>query len=181
VMSLCCSFLRKYATMPWSSPASDSSSYHTWEHDGIWMQCYLMPYPPSHLRGANSRGGCILQIDMISAQPIRTPPIRSETAACTDRTGLTRGQLIFLLRDRNIVSRRKKKRFSPCRLIQNDVQIGDVKVVVKDLSKRPIAFDKLVNPSAQRPIMANDHEASSSSPADKYHQPRWCPLGLTRT
>src|SRR6185503_17476510 len=30
--------------------------------------------------------------------------------------------------------------------------------------------------------MANDHEASSSkSAADKYHQPRWCPSGLTYT
>jgi len=30
--------------------------------------------------------------------------------------------------------------------------------------------------------MANDHEAGSSkSAADKYHQPRWCPSGLTHT
>ena len=29
--------------------------------------------------------------------------------------------------------------------------------------------------------MANDHEASSSSTANKYHQPRWCPPRLTHT
>jgi len=30
--------------------------------------------------------------------------------------------------------------------------------------------------------MANDHEADSSKiVADKYHQPRWCPSGLTHT
>ena len=118
---------------------------------------------------------------MISAQPIRTPPIRSETAACTDQTGLTRGQLIFLLRDRNIVSRRKKKRFSPCTLIQNDVQIGNIKVVVNDAGTRPMVFGKSVNPSIERPIMANDHEASSSSSTSKYFQLRWCPPGLNRT
>ena len=63
----------------------------------------------------------------------------------------------------------------------NVVQIGDVKVVVKDMSKRPMFFGKSVNPSVQRPIMANDHEASSSSSTSKYFQPRWCPPGLTCT
>ena len=34
----------------------------------------------------------------------------------------------------------------------------------------------------QKPVMANYHEAGSSkSAADKYHQPRWCPSGLTHT
>ena len=66
-------------------------------------------------------------------------------------------------------------------IADNVVQIGDVKVVVKDMSKRPMVFGKPVNPSVQRPIMANDHEASSSSSTSKYFQPRWCPLGLTCT
>ena len=35
---------------------------------------------------------------------------------------------------------------------------------------------------SQKPVIANDHEAGSSkSAADKYHQPRWCPSGLTHT
>ena len=34
----------------------------------------------------------------------------------------------------------------------------------------------------KKPVMANDHEAcSSKSAADKYHQPRWFPSGLTHT
>ena len=62
------------------------------------------------------------------------------------------------------------------------VQISDVKVVVNDdVGKRPMVFEKSVNTPIQRPIMAHDHEANSSSALDKYHQPRWCLLGLTHT
>ena len=61
------------------------------------------------------------------------------------------------------------------------VQIGNIKVVVNDAGTRPMVFGKSVNPSIQRPIMANDHEASSSNSISKYFQPRWCPPGLTRT
>src|SRR6185503_8476707 len=64
----------------------------------------------------------------------------------------------------------------------NDVlHIGNIKVVVNDAGTRPMVFGKSVNPSIQRPIMDNDHEASSSSSTSKYFQPRWCPPGLTRT
>jgi len=61
------------------------------------------------------------------------------------------------------------------------VQISNIKVVVTDAGTRPMVFDKSVNPSIQRPIMDNDHEASSSSSTSKYFQPRWCPPGLTHT
>ena len=61
------------------------------------------------------------------------------------------------------------------------VQIGDTKVAVDNVGKKPIMFDKSVNSPVQRPIRANDHQASSGSPASKYFQPRWCPPGLTRT
>ena len=36
---------RAYATMPWAPPASNASN-PTWEHEGVWMQCFPMPYPP---------------------------------------------------------------------------------------------------------------------------------------
>ena len=61
------------------------------------------------------------------------------------------------------------------------VQIGEVKVVVQDKGKGPMLFGKSVNSPTQKSAMANDHKASSSKGADKYHQPRWCPLGLTHT
>ena len=43
-----------YSTMPWMPPATDSSC-PTWEHEGIWMQCYPMPHSPPHQRGGNFR------------------------------------------------------------------------------------------------------------------------------
>ena len=61
------------------------------------------------------------------------------------------------------------------------VQIGNIKVTVNDVGTRPMVFDKSVNPYVQRPIMDNDHEASSNTTTSRYFQPRWCPPGLTRT
>ena len=52
------------------------------------------------------------------------------------------------------------------------VQIGDTKVVVDNVGKKPIMFGKSVNSPVQRPIKANDHQASSNSPALKYFQPK---------
>ena len=43
-------------------------------------------------------------------------------------------------------------------------------------------IEELVDVPSQKPLIENDHEAGSSkSAADKYHQPRWCPSGLTHT
>jgi len=42
------------------------------------------------------------------------------------------------------------------------VQIGDMNVVVKDIGKRQMVFGKSADSSAQKLVMANDHEASSS-------------------
>ena len=64
------------------------------------------------------------------------------------------------------------------------VQIGEIKVVVQDKGKEPMVIDKSATSSAppiQKPFTANNHEASGSKVADKYHQPRWCPEGLTHT
>ena len=62
------------------------------------------------------------------------------------------------------------------------VQIGEVKVPIKDTGKKPMYIEKSVEVPSQKLVMANDHEAGSSkSAADKYHQPRWCPSGLTHT
>ena len=50
----------------------------------------------------------------------------------------------------------------------NDVvQISDVNMVVKDVEKRPMVFDKSVDPRNQKLVMADNHEASSSS-TDQY-------------
>ena len=61
------------------------------------------------------------------------------------------------------------------------VQIRDIKVATNYAGKGPMIVEKSVDTPVQRPAMANDHEASSNNIADKYHQPRWCHLGLTHT
>ena len=57
-------------------------------------------------------------------------------------------------------------------------------MVVQDKGKEPIVIDKSATsfaPPVQKPFTANNHEAGGSKVADKYHQPRWCPEGLTHT
>ena len=50
------------------------------------------------------------------------------------------------------------------------VQIGEIKVPIKDAGKEPMDVEKLVDVPSQKPVMANDHEAGGSkSAADKYH------------
>jgi len=44
-----------YATMPWSPPASNAVN-PVREHEGIWLQCFPMPYPPPYQRGGKDQG-----------------------------------------------------------------------------------------------------------------------------
>jgi len=44
---------RAYATMPWMPLASNATNL-VWEHEGVWMQSFPMPYPP-HYHGEGSR------------------------------------------------------------------------------------------------------------------------------
>ena len=50
---------------------------------------------------------------------------------------------------------------------------------IKDTGKTPMDIEKSVEVPSQKPVMAN--AGSSKSATDKYHQPRWCPSGLTHT
>jgi len=62
------------------------------------------------------------------------------------------------------------------------VEIGNIKVAVNEAGTRPMVLHKSVDISVQRPIMADDNEASSGSiTTSKYFQKRWRPSGLTRT
>jgi len=44
---------KAYATMPWMPPASNTTNL-VWEHKGVWMRCFPMPYPP-HYHGEGSK------------------------------------------------------------------------------------------------------------------------------
>ena len=53
------------------------------------------------------------------------------------------------------------------------MQIGNIKVAVTESGTRPMVLGKSVDTSVQRPIMADDHEASSSiTITSEYFQPR---------
>ena len=112
---------------------------------------------------------------------------RSDRSTQTGQTGLIRGRVKPSSRKEYYVKEWKEElkiTVDTEKLKANDVvQIGDVKVTTKDMGKGPMVFGKSVDTPMQRPVIANDHEASSSSSnaVDKYHQPRWCPPGLTQT
>ena len=172
-----------YATMPWASPASDSSC-PTWEHEGIWIYCYPMLYPPSHHREEDHRRLVFSKVsrpvhDRLgshqSGQRRQPAPVRPVATDRSDRSHQRPGKAHS---PRQVYRVKEKKEevqptIDPERAKADDVvQIGNIKVVVNDAGTRPMVFGKSVNPSIQRPIMANDHEASSSSSKSKYFQPR---------
>ena len=65
--------------------------------------------------------------------------------------------------------------------VDDVVKVSDVNVVIKDVGKKPIVFAKSAKTNLQKLVLANDHEASSSSSVNKYHQLRWCPPGLSHS
>jgi len=79
---------------------------------------------------------------------------------------------------------KEKKPFPNAEKLKADavVQIGEIKVPIKDTGKELMDIEKSVVVPVQKPVMPNDHGAGSSKSAeDNYHQPRWCPSGLTHT
>ena len=91
----------------------------------------------------------------------------SDRSPPTGQTGLIRGRAKLLFQDLNTVSRRKRRSRS---------------LLPTKRSLKPMLLCRSVDVPSQKPAMANDHEAGSSKGvADKYHQPRWCPSGLTHT
>jgi hypothetical protein len=66
------------------------------------------------------------------------------------------------------------------------VKIGNNDVVMGDCFKGSViingyAQNQIGNSSRSSQPRGNDHETSSSKSDPKYHQPRWCPDGLTHT
>ena len=109
-------------------------------------------------------------------------PIRPVT---TDRSHQGQGQFRSLRQVYRVKENKKEvQSTNDSEKIKADavVQIGNIKVVVNEAGTRPMVLRKSVDTSVQRPIMADDYEASSGSiTTSKYFQPRWCPSGLTRT
>jgi len=149
------------------------------------MQCFPMPHPPPYQREERSR---TLVHDRLGSHQSglaqQATPVRPVGHDRSDRSHQRPAQRVPLRFEYRVKERRpevqpveetEKPKADPV------VQIGDIKVVMQDKGKEPMVFGKSVNSLAQQPAMANDHEASGSKVANKYHQPRWCPPGLTHT
>ena len=148
------------------------------------MQCFTMPYPP-HYHGEGSRTPVHVRLDpRQSGQQQHAAPVRPVQPDRSDRSQQRPAQSHPPKQEYRI--KKKEGEAQPMQVdsgktITSDVvQISDVNVVVKDIEKRPMVFDKSVYPRNQKRVMTDNHEASSSS-TDQYSQPRWCPPGLTDT
>ena len=65
-----------YATMPWSPPASNVVN-PVWEHEGIWLQCFPMPYPPPCQRKERPRMPIYDRLGQHQSGPVPQPqPVR---------------------------------------------------------------------------------------------------------
>ena len=144
------------------------------------MQCFPMPYPP-HYQGESSR---VPVHDRLgprqSGLVLQDAPVRPVAMDRSDRSHQRPGQapvprFEYRVKGQKPVADPKKSK-------ADVIQIGEIKVPIKDTGKKPMDIEESADVPSQKPVMVNDHEAGSSkSTADKYHQPRWCPSGLTHT
>ena len=161
-----------YATMPWVQPASNATN-PTWEHEGIWMQCFPMPYP-SYYQDEISRTPVHDRLGPRQSGPKQhAAPVRLVLHDLSDRSHWGRPKMLL----HGYCVKGKEQKVQPATGSEKTradvvVHIGDIKVVVKDNGKGPIVLGKSASSPIQKPIMANDLEAGSSKAADKYHQPR---------
>ena len=167
--------------MPWAPPVSNSTN-PVWEHEGVWMQCFPMPYLP-HYHGEGSKTPVHDRLGpRQSGRQHHATPVRPVQPDRSDRSQQRPVQSRPLKQEYRI--NQKESEAQPMQVdsekttTDNVAKVGDVNVVIKDVGKRPMVFGKSVKSDAQKPMLVNDHEASSSS-ASKYHQPRWCPPGLS--
>ena len=117
---------KMYATMPWVPPASNVTN-PAWEHEGIWMKCFPMPYPP-HYQGEGSRVPVHDRLGPRQSGPVQqTAPVRpvatdqSDRSPPTSQTGLIRGRAKLLFRGSSTASK-KRRRSRSLLLIQRSLK-----------------------------------------------------------
>jgi len=136
-----------------------------------------MPYPP-HYQGESSRVPIHDRLGPRQSGPVQqAAPVRPVTSDQSDRSHQRPGQAPVPRLEYRVKEKKgeQKPMADPEKLKPNVVvQIVEIKVPIKDTSKKSMDIDTSVDVPSQKPVMANDHEAGSSkSAADKYHQPRW--------
>jgi len=157
------------------------------------MQCYPMLYPP-HFQGEGSSRGPVF--DRLRQ------PVHDRLGQHQSGQGQHPGPVRPVYPDRSDWSQQRPAQVRPVRQeycvkekknepvsMQVDskkapaakvVQVEDGKGKAQNAQEGPVIIEKRVNVS-QKPVLANDHEASSSNSARKYHQPRWCLPGLSHS
>lgn len=128
-----------------------------WEHEGIWMHCFPMPYPP-HYQGESHRGPVHDRLGPPQSGPVQpAAPVRPVHTDRSDRSHQRPGKAPVL-------------RFEYRVKANAVVQFSEIKVPIKDTGKEPMDIEKSVVVPIQKPVKPNDHGAGSSKSAeDNYH------------
>ena len=148
------------------------------------MRCFPMPYPP-HYQGESSRVPVHDRLGPRQSGPVQqAAPVRPVTSDWSDRSHQRPGQVPAPRFEYRIKEKKEEQKpvANPEKPKADVIQIGEIKVPIKDMGKKPMDIEESANVPSQKSLKANDHEAGTSKRVvDKYHQPRWCPLGLTHT
>ena len=136
-----------YATMPWVPPGSNATN-PAWEHEGIWMQCFPMPYPP-HYQGESSRVPVHDRLGPCQSGPVQqAAPVRPVATDRSDGSHQRPGQA-SVPRFEYCVKEKKgeQKPMADPEKFKADVvvQIGEIKVPIKDTGKKPMDIDTSVD------------------------------------
>ena len=143
------------------------------------MQCYPMPHPSSHQSGGyfrtifdrfsrpvHDRLGPRQSGQQQHAAPVR--PVQPDRSDWSQQRPAQSHPPKQEYRIKKKEDKAQPMQVDSGKTTTNDVvQISDVNMVVKDVEKRPMVFDKSVDPRNQKLVMADNHEASSSS-TDQY-------------
>ena len=142
------------------------------------MQCYLMPYPPHFLGEGSSRRPVFDRLkqpvhDRLgqhqSGQGQNPGPVRPVYPDRSDRSQQRSAQVRPVRQEYRV----KEKKDDPVSMQVDSekapaakvVQVEDKKGKAQDAQEGPVIIEKSVNVS-QKFVLANDHEASSSSLKD---------------
>ena len=134
---------KMYATMPWVPPAS-SATNPAWEHEGMWMQCFPMPYPP-HYQGESSRVPVHYRLGSRQSGPVQqAAPVRPVTSDRSDRSHQRPGQAPVPRFEYRI---KEQKPIADPKKLKADVvvQIGKIEVPIKDAGKEPMVIEDSVD------------------------------------
>ena len=107
------------------------------------MQCFLMPYPP-YYHGESSRVPVHDRLGPRQSGPVQqTAPVRPVTSDRSDRSNQRPGQAPVPRFEYRV--KEQKPVVDPEKLKGDAIQIGEIKVLIKDTGKKPMDIEKSVD------------------------------------